>query len=318
MTFDAAARAERWDVLLQHRAALLRVARARTTCREDAEDCVQEALARAVEFENLDLDRAGAFLTTTTIRLTADLHRNRTRQRRIAHRVGGQAEVTGDLVEDITDHALARWLHQQTQALSEQEQAVLRARVAGDSSRDAALALGISVRAAESSLTRVRTKLQSAWLRVAVFLGALGLTARRTASVSLPLTAVAATVALGPVQLLPQTDAHRPPQVLSTPSTPVVAPSGSETASTAPTTTSAPVRPVAVAARRTPVAAPTQPAAAAPAPTSRHRHGHHEDCDCSSPVLPVSVSVDLLQGKAGVQLGSPGNPSMLRLFLSLR
>ena len=215
-------RERRWAVLLTHRADLLRVARHRTTTLEDAEDCVQEALARAVVHPDLDLDRAGAFLTTTTLRLTADVHRSRVRQLRLAEKVGYRTEVRPDLADDVVDHALARWLQAQSEQLSEQEQAVLRARVEGTSSRDTAAALGITVRAAESSLTRVRVKLQSAWARVAVVVGALTLTARRHATVALPMTAVAASVALGPVHLLPLTTPAPPP--LSSPVTAPVAP----------------------------------------------------------------------------------------------
>jgi RNA polymerase sigma factor (sigma-70 family) len=196
-------RQRRWPVLLTHREQLLRIARARTLSPDDAEDCVQEALTRAAEHPGLDLERAGAFLTTVTIRLTTDLYRAQSRQARLMARVEGLGTLTHDHVEDIADRSLARWLAEQATGLTGQEQAVLQARVTGDSSREAALALGISIRAAESSLTRVRAKLQTAWARVAVVVVALVATVRRHAVLTVPLTAVAASATLGPILLLP-------------------------------------------------------------------------------------------------------------------
>jgi RNA polymerase sigma factor (sigma-70 family) len=210
MPVDDRERQRRWPVLLSHREQLLRIARARTASYDDAEDCVQEALTRAAVHPGLDLDRAGAFLTTTTIRLTVDLHRERSRQARLQARVESQASVSADHADDVTDRGLARWLAGQAQALTDQEQAVLHARLAGDSSRDAASTLGISVRAAESSLTRVRLKLQTAWAKVAAVLAGAGLALRRHAAVSLPLTAVAAAASVGPMILLPGTGTEAP------------------------------------------------------------------------------------------------------------
>ena len=282
--------AHRWDVLVAHRDELLRLARSRTLSWDDAEDCVQEALTRAVQFEGLDLERAGAFLATTTIRLTTDLHRARQRQARLALRVEGLGAATHDFADDIADSALARWLHQQTAELSEQEQAVLSARVDGGSSRDAAEALGISLRAAESSLTRARTKLQSAWAKVAVVVGALWMTARRHAALSVPLTTVAAVVALGPVVLLPSVT-PAPPEAAPA----VVAPQLTAPRVTAPQVTRRTARPTAAptatAVRRTSVAAPV-------APARPRRHWHHGRCgqECDGP--------DLTDTAATVKVGS--------------
>lgn len=273
---SSAEREQRWAVLAAHRGELLRLARSRTTSLDDAEDCVQEALTRAVQFEGLDLDRAGAFLATTTIRLTTDLHRSRQRQARLALRVEGLGTLAHDFADDVADSALARWLHQQTAELSEQEQAVLSARVDGSSSRDAAAALGISLRAAESSLTRARTKLQSAWAKVAVAVGALWLATRRHAALAVPLTTVAAVVALGPVTLLPSVS-PAPSQAGPV----VVAPQAVRppAAALAPAAATADSTPTTTAVRRA-------PAAAAVAPAHGRRAGHHGGCrSCRGPQL---------------------------------
>lgn len=288
-------RAERWQALIGHRDQLLRIARSRTSSLEDAEDCVQEALTRAVEFADLDLDRAGAFLTTTTIRLTTDLHRARTRQARLVDRVGGQGQAgadSSDYAEDIADHSLARWLHDQTGTLTEQERAILSARVAGASSREAAEALGISVRAAESSFTRVRSKLQGAWARVAVLVGALVLGARRHAAVTVPVAAVAVTVALGPVTLLPSTSPVAPGKAQSSPVLTTSAPA------TSPLTRPAPVvkpRPVTKSGPARAISPSTTAAPPAAGPKGRHRwEPTCGDEQCPPPLVPVLLKGALL------------------------
>ena len=272
---SSAEREQRWAVLVAHRDELLRLARSRTTSLDDAEDCVQEALTRAVQFEGLDLDRAGAFLATTTIRLTTDLHRSRQRQARLALKVEGLGVATHDFADDIADSALARWLHQQTAELSEQEQAVLSARVDGGSSRDAAAALGISLRAAESSLTRARTKLQSAWTKVAVVVGALWITARRHAAISVPLTTVAAVVALGPVLLLPSVS-PAPSQAAPALVAPRVVAPAAAALHAAPRTAVAPAAPAATAVRR--ARPPAAPVAQPPRPPRAGGGGCREGC----------------------------------------
>lgn len=287
--------AERWPVLISHRDQLLRIARSRTSSLEDAEDCVQEALARAVEFADLDLERAGAFLTTTTIRLTTDLHRARTRQARLVDRVSGQGQAgadSTDYVEDIADHALARWLQAQTGSLTEQERAILSAKVAGASSREAAEALGISVRAAESSFTRVRSKLQGAWARVALLVGALALGARRHAAVAVPLTAVAVTVVLGPVNLLPSTSPVAPGRAQASTVVATSRPAAPQKVRPA----AAAVLPPAVKAPRTGSASRgTSTKAPTYVPKARHRYELTcRDEQCPPPLVPVVVKGALL------------------------
>jgi len=55
-------RSDRWDAALAHRERLLRIARARTLTPEDAEDIVQEAMLRCVEFEATRKDSLEAAL----------------------------------------------------------------------------------------------------------------------------------------------------------------------------------------------------------------------------------------------------------------
>src|SRR5688500_12491444 len=77
----------RWAAACAERERLLRLSRARIRNPQDAEDCVQEAMLRCVEFANLDEDRIGAFLTTVTLRLCADYQRRESRRDRLRHRL---------------------------------------------------------------------------------------------------------------------------------------------------------------------------------------------------------------------------------------
>jgi DNA-directed RNA polymerase specialized sigma24 family protein len=114
MSPDTARR--RWAAVTAQRERLLRIARARTLNEQDAEDCVQEAMLRCVEFAGLDEVRLEAFLTTVTIRLCADTHRVRRQRDRAAPRLAGPALAPGP-EEDVCDRAEADWVAHRFRAL---------------------------------------------------------------------------------------------------------------------------------------------------------------------------------------------------------
>lgn len=149
-----------WNALVPHVPRLLRLARRRLPTLQDAEDCVQETLIRAACAGNLDQSRAGPFLTTVLINLCADHGRARSIRTRLLERI---AYVTNDAPPDesICDLAEARWLSDRAdRVLPTQERNVLRARAAGLTVRQAAEQLGITVKAAETALTRARKTLR--------------------------------------------------------------------------------------------------------------------------------------------------------------
>ena len=78
----------RWNLVLAERERLLRLATSRLGRTTDAEDCVQEAMIRAVTFDALDESRVAALLTTITLRLCVDLQRGTQRDRRLATPAG--------------------------------------------------------------------------------------------------------------------------------------------------------------------------------------------------------------------------------------
>lgn len=148
----------RWSLLVPHRARLVRVAQRRLPSLADAEDCAHEALVRAAAFPALDAARAGAFLTSTVLRLCVDQHRARQRGDRAMHRsLGAAAEPSPE--EVVCDQAEATWLLNMLSTLRGRERQVLAARAAGRSTRQAAADLSISVKAAEGAFTRGRARL---------------------------------------------------------------------------------------------------------------------------------------------------------------
>jgi DNA-directed RNA polymerase specialized sigma24 family protein len=123
---------ERWDLVWPHYDDLIRVARRRTPCAADAEDCVSEAMLRTVLHPGLDHDRVGAFLTAVTVRVCADLHRDRTRWARVAAVHSGDDRLVPTPEAVVCDRAEAVWLARLlARSLSPAEHAAVRARAAG-------------------------------------------------------------------------------------------------------------------------------------------------------------------------------------------
>jgi RNA polymerase sigma factor (sigma-70 family) len=145
----------RWSAVWAHRDDLLRIARRRTLSEGDAEDCVSEAMLRAVEHATFDVSRAGPFLTSVTVRICADLHRDRGRAARAAAVHAGDDRLGGSPETLVCDRAEAAWLAQlAAAALSPRERAVLRARA------DGVDPAGLTAKAAGAALARARSKLR--------------------------------------------------------------------------------------------------------------------------------------------------------------
>lgn len=151
-----------WLLVLAHRERLLRLSRARTASAQDAEDCVQEAMLRCVEFKNLDESRLGPFLTTVTLRLCADRYRERANEERLRRRLGpGELEAPGP-EDDVCDRSEAVWLATRFGELTPRQQEIVRAREAGLSCAEVASRLQVSYVSVESSLARARSRFRDA------------------------------------------------------------------------------------------------------------------------------------------------------------
>jgi RNA polymerase sigma-70 factor (ECF subfamily) len=155
-------RTRRWNLIIGERDRLLRLARSRLGGSLDAEDCVHEALVRAVTFERLDERRIGAFLTTITVHACIDHQRRVTRDRHLIERmpIAGAATVAESDEPRLCDRAAGRWLLGKVSALGAREQQVMLARALGMSTAEAAQQLRISHKSAESAFTRARSRLR--------------------------------------------------------------------------------------------------------------------------------------------------------------
>ena len=165
----------RWELVLPHAERLRRIAIRRLASPDEADDVVQEAMLRAVTFEQLDADYAGQFLTAVTVRLCADVHRDRDRQLRVGVRDAVRAVPHCDPHDELLDTAEARWLYDECLKLPRRERAVVFARARGMSVRDAAVTLGVGVKSAEAALTKARHRMrrvvQAAGAVIFAFLG---------------------------------------------------------------------------------------------------------------------------------------------------
>jgi RNA polymerase sigma factor (sigma-70 family) len=212
-------RERRWAAVGTHRERLLCIARARLDNRYDAEDCVQEAMLRAVEFDGLDEARLGQFLTTVTMRLCADVHRGRSRGERLSLRLGAQPGVEPGPEDAVCDRAESAWLSRHFDTLPPRQRAVVEARAEGLSCAAVAERLLLSYAAVESALARVRRSMRGA-LEATLGLAALPRWRRvaRAASPALLASATVFTVLhLGPsAPAAPRVETATPRRVVST------------------------------------------------------------------------------------------------------
>jgi RNA polymerase sigma-70 factor (ECF subfamily) len=156
---DAAAR--RWAAVYAERHRLLRLARRRVLNEAEAEDCVSEAMLRCVEFRDLDEARLPAFLTSVTVRLCADQHRDRGRVLRAGGRIAGRTEEPSP-EDGVCDRAEAHWVAQRIVRLPAHQRRVVEARAEGMSCAAVADRLGITVDAVKSAVARARVSVHAA------------------------------------------------------------------------------------------------------------------------------------------------------------
>lgn len=150
-----------WAAAWAHRDRLLRIARSRLASPDDAEDCVQEAIIRCAVAPDVDLARVGALLTTITVRLCVDVHRSHACAGRAYSRLESATTTFVPADDDaVCDRVDAARVAPSLDRLGARERAVIEARAAGFGPAEAARALGITVKAAESAFTRARVKIR--------------------------------------------------------------------------------------------------------------------------------------------------------------
>ncbi|MFF5103558.1 RNA polymerase sigma factor [Streptomyces sp. NPDC000134] len=150
-----------WEEIFQHQDRLMRLVRRRLPSFQDAEDCVQETMARAAAHATLDRNRLGPFLTSVALRLCIDFYRDMDRRSRLLQRAALiDAPLTTE--EDVCDEDFGRWLLSQVRQLRGREQEVILARAAGISTAEFARMHNISLKSAEAAFTRGRARLRTA------------------------------------------------------------------------------------------------------------------------------------------------------------
>ncbi|MEU6656831.1 sigma-70 family RNA polymerase sigma factor [Streptomyces sp. NPDC046900] len=158
---DTAAADERWQRMWSHREQLLKVARRRSMNQEDAEDAVHEAMLRAAERPDLDDERLGAWLTTVTMRLCVDRHRQVNREAEVGSRPTLVAPGPIPVEEAVCDRAEAKWLAVRSGELPARQAEALRLRSEDLEVSQVAVRMGLSYRTVESLLARARRTLRA-------------------------------------------------------------------------------------------------------------------------------------------------------------
>ena len=200
---DAERRARRWAAVVAERERLLELSRRRTLNQYDAEDCVQEALLRSVEFDGLDEERVAPFLTTVTMRLCADQHRARQRQDRLDRRAAGRRVEEPGPEEAICEQAEAAWVAGSLGTLTSRQREVVKARMTGLSDSEIASHLGLSYSAVASALARTRTAVRAIMAAGCAWVVAVVRRPRTAAVVTAAAAAAVAITTMQPVAVAP-------------------------------------------------------------------------------------------------------------------
>lgn len=152
---------ERWQRAWSHREQLLKVARRRSASMEDAEDAVHEAMLRAVQQPHLDHERLGAWLTTVTMRLCVDRHRQVSREAEVHTSPTLLAPGPVPVDEAVCDRAEAQWLAVRSGELPARQAEALWLKSEDLDVGEVAMKMGLSYRTVESLLARARRTLRS-------------------------------------------------------------------------------------------------------------------------------------------------------------
>lgn len=209
-------RARRWDLVVPHRDRLLAIAKRLVRDPGDAEDCVQEAMARCVSFERLDEDNVVGFLVTTTRRLCIDHHRRNAHDGRVAARLTGMDRGDASPEDAVCDRAEAEWVAARLADLPGRQRDAVLARADGQSPAEIAATLSVSYKTVETLLYRVRVRVRAELQRA---YGVALLAVRRprngwvTAGVASVAIVTTATFQLTPRHGAPPVRAAAPPEV---------------------------------------------------------------------------------------------------------
>jgi RNA polymerase sigma factor (sigma-70 family) len=191
--------ASRWAAVWVHHDSLLRLARSRVTCEEDAEDVVHEALLLAASDVSVDLDTAGAWMNRVVRNKTADLSRERSYQ---AHRERYQVRLhAGEvpLEEQVCDRDEARSIASRLDTVPVRQRHALLLAADGLSGGEIAARMQATPKAVENLLRKGRSALRASACSVALAWGGRQLGWRRPATAGALATAgLVVLVVIGP------------------------------------------------------------------------------------------------------------------------
>lgn len=254
-----------WAAVVEQRGRALRVARSRCATPQDAEDCVQEAMLRVAGMDDVDLERVGPLLSTVVRHLAVDTHRSRVRGARAQGRLHALPQPQAAVDERVLDVDEARWLWGRRHELREQDRRVFELRAQGLTVAQAASALGITPKAAESSFTRARSRLRGIWKAAGAALAVLWAGTRRPGpALAGASVAVASVVAVTALAAGGDAPGRAPAGSPASPSAPAAEPVTQSPATLLPVPDGAPTSPVGTAPAASPK--PTRPAAPAAVP----------------------------------------------------
>ena len=194
----------RWMEIHDHRDRLLRVAMRHGMSPDDARDVVQEAMLRCAEFDHLDMRRLGAFLTTVTVRLCADVHRRSSEPARARRWLAPLMHHEPDPADVVCRDEGAVWVASLVDRLPERQRHVILDRAHGLSIEQIASRHSLTYKAAESALSRARAALRAA-VTASLSATALAALARRAKISAVPIAtaSVAAIVGVTAVVVTP-------------------------------------------------------------------------------------------------------------------
>lgn len=170
--------------------------------RDDAEDCAHDALLVALDRPELlhGARSEAGWITVVARRRAIDQIRRKARTGALSHSFSDPDQrLEPDFADDVASRLAAQVLAEDIADLPAATQAVLRQLAAGGTTADAASALGITKRSADSHLQRARRRLRGRWMSaLAALTGAFALARRpaRGAAVALAATPVALLLAV--------------------------------------------------------------------------------------------------------------------------
>lgn len=191
-----------WETWSSRRALAVREAARVLGQRDDAEDCAHDALLVALDRPELldNARREAGWITVVARRRAVDHIRRQARTAALSHSFGDPDQrLEPDFSDEVASRLTAQVLAEDIAELPAATQSVLRQLAAGGTTADAAQALGITKRSADSHLHRARRHLRDRWMSaLAALTGAFTLARRpaRGAVVALAATPVALLLAV--------------------------------------------------------------------------------------------------------------------------